>query len=202
MLVRRTLAGVTDIVVVRSKMKPEPITLSVEDRRLIALWAADCAERVLPLFESKSPADGRPREAIEGSRIFGRGGRRTAQLRSLALAALAAAGEANDATAAAAARAAGLAAATAYTKALANPHHAKHVLGPAVYAALARELAAVDGPGVAEQELRWAIDHASRAVRGIACRWPVRVCGRTRLSALFYQLDAGLRRGTAQIDVE
>jgi hypothetical protein len=32
-------------------MDPEPggMTLSEEDRRLVGLWAADCAEQVLPL---------------------------------------------------------------------------------------------------------------------------------------------------------
>ncbi len=174
-------------------MKPDQITLSQDDRRLIGLWAVACAERVLPLFEGKAPSDTRPREAIEGIRIFGRGGKRTAQLRSLALTALAAAREVGDATATAAARAAGLAAATAYTKALANPHHAKHALGPAVYAALAYELAVGDGPSVGDEAIRWAIDHASPAVREIVCRWPARGLGRTRLSALFYQLDTGLR---------
>ena len=35
-------------------MDQEPMTLSEEDRRLVGLWAADCAERVLPLFEAKA----------------------------------------------------------------------------------------------------------------------------------------------------
>ena len=77
-------------------------------------------------------------------------------------------------------------------KALADLHHAKHALGPAVYAAVARELA----PGnesIAEEEIRWAIEHASPAVREIVSRWPARVPGRTRLSALYYAVDAGLR---------
>jgi hypothetical protein len=168
------------------------MTLTQEDLRFVGFWAANCAERVLPLFEAKAPADPRPRKAIEGIRIFARGGKRTAQLRSFALAALAAAREVSDPSATAAARAAGFAAATAYTKALSAPHHAKHALGPAVYAALARELAA-DGPGVGDEEIRWAIDHASPAVREIVCRWPARVIGRTRLNALFYKLDSGLR---------
>ena len=47
--------------------------LSEGDRYLVGLWAADCAERVLPLFEAKAPSDTRPREAIEGIRTFARG---------------------------------------------------------------------------------------------------------------------------------
>jgi len=83
------------------------MTLSEEDRRFVGLWAADCAERVLPLFEAKAPSDTRPREAIEGIRAYARGGKRTAQLRSLAWAAHAAAREVGDPVATAAACAAG-----------------------------------------------------------------------------------------------
>ncbi len=39
-----------------------PQTLSEADRRCVAAWAADCAERVLPLFEAEAPGDGRPRD--------------------------------------------------------------------------------------------------------------------------------------------
>lgn len=98
------------------------MTLSEDDRRVLGLWAADCAERVLPLFEAKSPSDTRPREAIESIRAYARGGKRTGQLRSFGWAALAAARDVGDPVAAAAARAAGIAAATAYIHALATPH--------------------------------------------------------------------------------
>jgi len=167
--------------------------LSEGDRRQVGLWAADCAERVLPLFEAKAPSDTRPREAIEGIRAFARGANRTARLRSLAWAAYAAAREVGDPAAAAAARAAGLAAATAYTHALATPHQAKHALGPAVYGARARELAAIDDSGVGDEEIRWAVERASPAVREVVGRMPVRVSGGGRLNALYRRLDDGLR---------
>src|SRR5262245_60974629 len=178
------------------------MTLSEEDRRLVGFWSADCAERVLPLFEAKAPSDTRPREAIEGIRAFARGGKRTARLRSLAWAALAAAREVSDPVAAAAARAAGLAAATAYMHALATPHQAKHVLEPAASGARARELAAVDDPSVGDEEIRWAIEHASPAVCEVVRQFPARVPGRSRLDALLYQLDAGLRRRGAGQNAE
>ncbi len=168
--------------------------LSDEDRRLVGFWAADCAERVLPLFEAKAPSDTRPREAIEGIRAFARGGKRTARLRSLACAALAAAREVGDPVATAAARAAGLAAASAYIHALATLDQAKHALGPAVYGARARELAAGDDHSAGDEEIRWAIEHASPAVREVVGWFPIRGAGRSRLEALYYQLDAGLRR--------
>lgn len=48
-------------------------TLTDEDHQLLALWAATCAERVLPLFEHERPDDQRPREAIEAARRWARG---------------------------------------------------------------------------------------------------------------------------------
>lgn len=48
-------------------------TLSDEHHRLLALWAAECAEHVLPLFEDAAPDDRRPREAIEHIRAWTRG---------------------------------------------------------------------------------------------------------------------------------
>jgi hypothetical protein len=94
--------------------------LSLESLRALGSWAADCAERALPVYEKLTGADSRPRAAIEGIRVFAAGGKRTAQLRTLALAAMAAAREVNDPAAAAAARAAGLAASSAYTHPLAG----------------------------------------------------------------------------------
>src|SRR3954469_14111478 len=44
-----------------------------EDHHLLALWAADCAEHVLPLFELERPDDARPRRAIEAARAWARG---------------------------------------------------------------------------------------------------------------------------------
>jgi hypothetical protein len=50
-----------------------PQTLSEADRRIVAAWAADCAERVLELFEAEAPGDSRPRDAIARTRAFSRG---------------------------------------------------------------------------------------------------------------------------------
>jgi len=173
-------------------MPSHPILLSESDRRLVGLWASECAERVLQLFETRAPTDPRPRDAIEGIRVYARGGKRTARLRSLAWAAYAAAKEVGDPAATAAARAAGLAAATAYMHALATPHQSKHALGPAVYAALARELAA-ENPSIGDEEIRWAVEHAPGTVREVVRRMPARSLGRGRLDALYYRLDQSLR---------
>ncbi|EWS82756.1 putative immunity protein [Brachybacterium phenoliresistens] len=48
-------------------------TLRDEDHRLLALWAADCAEHVLALFEDERPEDPRPREAIAAARAWAGG---------------------------------------------------------------------------------------------------------------------------------
>jgi hypothetical protein len=98
------------------------------DHRVLAVWAADCAERVLPYFESRFPEDARPRKAIEAGREWARTGIfRMADVRGASLAAHVAAREADDDSAPRfAARAAGQAVATA--------HVATHSLGAAWYA--------------------------------------------------------------------
>ena len=48
-------------------------TLQDADHHLLAVWAADCAEHVLALFEQAQPEDDRPRRAIEAARDWARG---------------------------------------------------------------------------------------------------------------------------------
>ncbi|WP_369598883.1 putative immunity protein [Arthrobacter sp.] len=48
-------------------------TLTEADHRLLALWAASCAEHVLGLFEAAHPGDQRPRQGIEHARAWTRG---------------------------------------------------------------------------------------------------------------------------------
>ena len=43
------------------------------NQRSARLFAADCAEHVLPLFEAQRPGDDRPRLAIDAARAFARG---------------------------------------------------------------------------------------------------------------------------------
>jgi hypothetical protein len=47
-------------------------SLSDANHHLLSLWAADCAEHVLALFNSDCPGDERPREAIEAARAWAR----------------------------------------------------------------------------------------------------------------------------------
>ena len=99
-----------------------------QDQRLMATWAADCAERVLPFFEQAYPHDDRPRKAIEACRSWvNTGVFKMADIRGASLAAHAAAREAKENNAACfAARAAGQAVATA--------HVPQHAYGGAYYA--------------------------------------------------------------------
>ncbi|WXG42580.1 MAG: putative immunity protein [Promethearchaeati archaeon SRVP18_Atabeyarchaeia-1] len=99
-----------------------------QDQRLMATWAADCAERVLPFFEKAYPKDDRPRRAIEACRTWVRTGMfKMADIRGASLAAHAAAREAKENSAACfAAHAAGQAVATA--------HVPEHAFGAAYYA--------------------------------------------------------------------
>ena len=48
-------------------------TLQDADHRLLALWAADCAQHVLHFFEQVQPSDDRPRRAIEQAQAWVRG---------------------------------------------------------------------------------------------------------------------------------
>ena len=48
-------------------------SLTDADHRLLAVWAAACAEHVLVLFESGCPGDTRPRDAIATARAWARG---------------------------------------------------------------------------------------------------------------------------------
>jgi hypothetical protein len=168
--------------------------------RAVAMWAADCAEQALPIFESHHPADTRPREAIEGAREFGRGKKRDKALRIAALAALRAGKEVAgvDEPSKYAARAATLAASVAYTHTdlqagLQGVRQARHVLGPAVYAALALETTAGGDPKVGDDVLHHAVESAPAEVRYLLKHMPPQPKENVRLSVLFSDLDSALR---------
>jgi hypothetical protein len=141
-----------------------PQTLSEADRRIVAAWAADCAERVLGLFETEAAADSRPRDAIARARAFARGELDVAEQIRRRFVGNAAAQEVRTPAAAAAARAAGQAAAV--------PHMGAHALGAAAYAAKAAGLAAADRPGVVGEEIRWQVNRMSAEVRRALSQLP------------------------------
>ncbi|MCA9975840.1 MAG: hypothetical protein KC413_08815 [Anaerolineales bacterium] len=167
--------------------------LSIESLRILGRWAADCAERALPIYEALNHGDTRPREAIEGIRVFAAGGKRAAKLRVLAMDAYRAGLETNDPAASAAAQAASLAAASAYTHPLVDVHQTKHIVGPAAYAALAIEIKKNNEPHYGDDEVRWAIEHVPNEICEILLNMPGREEGKSRLDKIMYDLDVGLR---------
>jgi thymidine phosphorylase len=110
-------------------------TLQDSDHHLLAIWAADCAQHVLHLFEEMQPDDERPRRAIESARAWTRGEITMSQARAAGGHAMAAARELNGA-ARHAAFSAGQAAVVA--------HVAAHELGAAAYAIKAVRAVAPD----------------------------------------------------------
>jgi len=136
---------------------PSPQSLSEADRRLVAAWAADCAERVLVLFEEEAPADDRPRDAIARARAFARGELDAAEEIRRRFVAGRAAHSVTSPAAVAAARAAAQASGVA--------HMGAHALGAAAYAAKAAGLAASDQPGAISAEITWQLEHMSPQVK-------------------------------------
>lgn len=138
-----------------------PQTLSEADRRLVAAWAADCAERAVGLFEAEVPGDHRPRALIARTRAYARGELGTAEEIRRRFVGGVPAGEVRSPAAVAAARAAG--------QAVAICHMGAHALGAAAYAALAVSLAAPDRPQLVRDEIRWQLSHMTAEV-GAALR--------------------------------
>jgi len=128
------------------------------------VWAADCAERVLALFEAEAPGDSRARDAIARTRAFARGELSVADGIRQRFVAHRAARAVSAPAAAAAARAAAQAASV--------PHMGAHALGAAAYAAKAAGLAAPDQPQAVAAELRWQLGCISPAARAALRRLP------------------------------
>lgn len=134
-----------------------PQSLPEPQRRLVAAWAADCAEHVLPLFTAVAPDDGRPAALVARARAYARGELSAADGIRQRFAGGVGAGEVTAPAAAAVARAAGQAAAVC--------HMGAHALGAAAYAVRAVALADSDRPEAVDEELRWQLDRMSPEVR-------------------------------------
>ncbi|MHC1680505.1 MAG: putative immunity protein [Methanomassiliicoccales archaeon] len=121
----------------KSKFVDHPLSVEIDklarssDHRALAIWAVECAERVLPLFEKEFPEDKRPKLAIVKLREWIKTGEfHMAEVRETSLNAHAAARLAPESSAAQfAARACGQAMATA--------HVPTHSIAAAWYAAKA-----------------------------------------------------------------
>ncbi|MBI2356931.1 hypothetical protein HYV12_02700 [Candidatus Dojkabacteria bacterium] len=102
--------------------------ISETEQKILAIWAIECAERVLPYFENMFPQDKRPRNALETLQTWIETGEfKMSVIRKASLDSHRAAREVGDDNPArSAARAAGQAVATA--------HVPRHAYGPAIYA--------------------------------------------------------------------
>jgi hypothetical protein len=125
------------------------------DHKTLAVWAIDCAERVLPYFEEKYPEDHRPRKAIETLQTWIKTGVfKMDVIRKASLASHAAARDVGDDSAArSVARAAGQAVAAAHVPA--------HSIGSAIYAlqAIYRATNASDVDAAIAKEGEWQYQH-------------------------------------------
>jgi hypothetical protein len=133
-------------------------SLTDADHHLLALWAAECAEHVLRLFEAARPDDVRPRRAIAAARSWAAGAMSMMEARAAGGHAMGAARDLRGAPRFAA-YSAGQAAVVA--------HVAEHDLGAAAYAIKAAVAAASSGKDeVARRaECRWQRERLPRSVR-------------------------------------
>ncbi|GAA4479598.1 putative immunity protein [Microbacterium panaciterrae] len=164
-----------------------PQALNDRDRRLVAGWAADCAERVLGLFEAEAPADDRPRDAIARARAYSRGELSAAEeIRRRFVA-----GRAASAVGAPAA----IAAARSAAQASGVAHVGAHALGAAAYAAEAAGLAAEgdEGDAATEREIRWQVARMTPEVRSALALLPLLGQDSSGPLASGGLLDRGLR---------
>jgi len=133
-------------------------TLTDADHRLLAEWAAVCAEHVLPLFQDAVPGDQRPRRAIDAARAWAGGVLSMMDARAIGGHAMAAARPLRGA-ARFAAYAAGQAACVG--------HVAEHELGAAAYAIKAAQAAAPGVPEAGRAERDWQRGHLPGGVRDL-----------------------------------
>jgi len=135
-------------------------SLHDDDHRFLAIWAADCAQHVLHLFEQARPGDDRPRRAIELGRAWARGEISWWDAR-------AAGGHAN----AAARDLAGAARLAAYAAGQAGcvGHVAAHELGAAAYAIRAARAAAAEDEReeAGRAECKWQRDQLPDDIRDL-----------------------------------
>jgi hypothetical protein len=135
-------------------------TLLDEHHHLLAIWAADCAEHVLPLFEQAAPDDDRPANAIGLARAWARGEIKMSQAHNFAFVSNAAARGRPD-PAKYAALSAGQAVAVA--------HVAAHELGAAAYAIRAARAAAheLEPIKAGSLECQWQREHLPDQIRDL-----------------------------------
>ncbi|HEU4544444.1 MAG TPA: exonuclease SbcC [Jiangellaceae bacterium] len=167
--------------------------LSMEELRIVARYAVEAAQEVLPFFEETHPNDRRARAAVDAAWTFVEGANRTKLQRITALDAHRAARGATNEAAKHAAHAAGDAASAAYLHPLARGTQVGHILRAAAHAARAVELAADADPDVGNRHIEQARQRAAPALIDVLRRYPVAPTGKSRVAQLMKTLDTALR---------
>ncbi|MBE3000060.1 exonuclease SbcC [Nocardiopsis sp. HNM0947] len=168
-------------------------TLTMDELRAVARYAAQSAQGLLPVFEHAHPDDPRPRAALDAAWTFVGGERRTKLQRSSSLDAHRAAKEAGTEAARLAARAAGDAASAAYLHPISRATQVGHILRAAACEARVGELEADGDPAVGDVLIERARERAGPVLRDVLRRYPRAPEGRTRVARLMSALDASLR---------
>lgn len=178
----------------------EPLTrgdfdLTGTELRVVASYVVEAAAAVLPVFESASPDDRRPRRALSAARDFVGGAPRNKLLRVASMDAHRAAAAATTESSRLAAQAAGDAASAAYLHPIAKAHQVGHILRAAANAARIAELDR--GGDAASREIEKARRRASPTLIAVLRRYPAPDPGTSRVTQLVAALDTALRLGSA-----
>ena len=136
--------------------------LSDADHQLLALWAAQCAEHVLHLFEAEESSDTRPRNAINAARAWARGEKTMMDARARGGHAMGAARPLRGAARFAACQAACVA------------HVPEHDLGAAAYAIKAVHVANRSNINAGRLERDWQRDQLHEQIRALVLEDQVR----------------------------
>ncbi|WP_069169088.1 putative immunity protein [Streptomyces griseus] len=167
--------------------------LTMDELRVVARYAAQSAQEVLPVFEGAVPGDPRPRAALDAAWEFVNGAKRTKLQRVTSVDAHRAAKETGSETARLAARSAGDAASAAYVHPIPRATQVGHILRAAASAACIAELEAGGDPAVGDMAIEQARRRASPVLIDVLSRYPLAPTGRNRVSQLMSALDASLR---------
>lgn len=167
--------------------------LTLDELRVVARFAAESAQEVLPVFERKRRDDPRPRAALDAVWEFIDGGRRTNCLRTASFEAHRAAKEAPDEVTHLAAQSAGDAAAAAYLHPIAKAHQVGHILRASANVARIAEIETADNLDIASMTLERLRQRATPVLIDVLQRYPPAPEGSSRAASLMSALDAALR---------
>lgn len=167
--------------------------LTMDELRVVARFATDSAEEVVPVFEDAVPGDHRPQAAVDAAWEFINGAKRTKLQRVTSLEAHRAAKDATVEVVALAARSAGDAASAVYLHPIAKASQVGHILRATACAARVAELKAGDDHTVGESMIMRARERATPVLVDVLCRYPAASTADNRVAQLMSMLDGALR---------